>query len=214
MNEFETNIQKVVHDVESTHKMVQTIYAATVTNFADDSLPSEDFSEFDEMLPIKNDESLTDFEQKLLDQDFRGKFLRFLTIKHRDHLQNGPAIFKTVIRQLTATELFLPFSWKGHNHLQQNYSFKIKHAIFVELIKSFIGQIDPKCCATKVEELFINHLRLKKIDHKRETQRRESRTVKRAGFVDDSPRKIAKSDISYSTNTLNDENKENVNLNF
>lgn len=135
----------------------------------------EDFSEFEHLQPMDSSESLGEFEFNLQNTNFSDKFVRYLSTKYATNGNgNAARIFKQLIRKLTSTELFLPFTWKGNKHIRNNDSFEDKHAVFVKFIFTVLAKIDRNCKMDEVNDLFRNHFRFKNVDHKRKLKQMET----------------------------------------
>lgn len=133
---------------------------------------------------ITTTEEMEAFEKKLSDLEFRRDFECYLRTEYSfTDKKSSQILFKTLLRGITSTGLFLPYSWKGLKRNNANTPFCFAHSTFVNLIKELVVKAFPQTSMECVDKMFENHLRFKNLDHKRESGRLESNKQPRAAYV-------------------------------
>lgn len=167
-------------------RMNQTSNRASNENRADE----EDYAEFKQMKRIEDEIELEHFEANLNEEAYVRKLTKFWQQKFElNGKQDANAFFKVLIRQIIAPTALMAFSWKGvqrttQNEVDttQNKCFKTKFPNLVDFIDSVLLLADFAHKSEHVDQYFDSHLRSKKKELQRETQRSEKNVL---------PRKVA-----------------------
>lgn len=146
--------------------------------------PSEpqlaDFAEY-RKIKLRSSDDLEEFEQKLDDPKFHRNLAAYLDKRFSCETKSPKELFITIIRELTDTELFLPYTWKGSRRAGEvTPSFMGIHEKFVTFVRDHVvGRFDA-ISGDEVEKWFEkNVMRMKNENHSRQLERRASGRVMR-----------------------------------
>lgn len=160
---------------ESTHTPLVEPESVPKSEPEPESKTNESFDDLSNIY-IKTIADMHDFEAKLKEKAFEKRFARFLRTKFTmDGHQVGGTFFNQLIRLLTDTGFFLPFTW-GTRKESINLGFKQNHQTFIDFVIHMVRLADENQTATSVEELFANLLKFKKVLHERK-QFRDGRNI-------------------------------------
>lgn len=146
--------------------------------------PSEpqtaDFAEYSK-IKLRTSDDLEQFEQKLDDPKFHRNLAAYLDKQFSCETKSPKELFITIIRELTDTELFLPYTWKGSRRAGEvTPSFLGIHEKFVAFVRDHVvGRFDA-IVGEEVDKWFEkNVMRMKNENHSRQLERRACGRVMR-----------------------------------
>lgn len=84
---------------------------------------------------------------------------------------DGGAFFKKLLRDITSTNMFLPYSWKGNKRTSENICFSDNHKTFLKFFTKIIMLNDKRMTQDSVHFMFSQYLRYKNVNHARELER-------------------------------------------
>lgn len=216
-------LSQILTHVQNIDKFIGKTVKKEVSRNEQQPDPEEDYDDLDS-LRIKTSNDLKEFENSLLDSEYVNRFIRYIRSKFpMNGYQNGCNFFNEIMRLLTDTELFLPFSWKGINRIgHNNLSFKGEHPIFVKFILRVVKMSDHTKNDKDVELMFENLLRFKKIHDKREKKRNVNIPARKPGVRIRLKRENAANDVEdvgcltkrgkLPAEVLSETNTENVKI--
>lgn len=141
---------------------------------------NEDFTAY-RKIKLRTSEELEHFEQQLEDSDFRRNLTGYLKKRFSSESKSPKEMFVTIIRELTDTELFLPYSWKGSRRAGEvTPSFLVIHERFVSFIRAHIVGRFGGVTEEDIDKWFEKSvMRMKNENHARELERRASGRIMR-----------------------------------
>lgn len=166
---FMANMNKLLEDKSTQNKSPQKEKNRT----------PENFSEFSNIFPVKDIQSLADLNSKLNNQHYAQKLFRYTeTMFNLSGKREGKPFFRTLLRKLVDPVVMTHYSWLGNTRTKkgekpciQNMSFKKEFPVFVEFVGRIVRAADFEFSIEATEDSFCQFLRQKNTELKRHRAR-------------------------------------------
>ncbi|XP_021694954.1 uncharacterized protein LOC110674822 isoform X1 [Aedes aegypti] len=210
---METMLEKVFAFMANINRLFETKLSTKMQD-GDVKKYDEDFSEFDDLMPVKTEEKLRELEHQLKTQSYADKLYRFFeTVFKLNGKREGKPFFRNLLRKFVDPSILVSYSWLGNSRAKKgepankNKSFKDNFPSFVQFVGRIQRSADFEFSAEDTEESFSQFLRQKNTELKRKIARsgapKASHTKKRRQHsqhlsprIDETTEEIENEDLS------------------
>ncbi|XP_062550280.1 uncharacterized protein LOC134215037 [Armigeres subalbatus] len=177
VSRMEAMLEKVVEFMANVNRLFETKKPSKISE--GEQKKFEDFSEFEQLLPISTENKLKELDLQLNNQHYADKLYRFFeTIFKLNGKREGKSFFRNLIRKLVEPSVLTPFSWlgntrskKGEAPVVKNKSFKQDFPTLILFVSRILRSADFEFSAEDTEVAFGQFLRQKNTELKRKQLR-------------------------------------------